>query len=415
MMKQVLPVTSRYSTILLAVFTMMIVLPAAFDKAINLKPGNPLLFYSPLKEQFIYRESLGGHNFNYQSEDGTHYDRLGFEKQLPFLYYKNLEQRNLFPVSVAGRRFHREKIKAGRQGLEIKSRHLNGHHPQIELYPLFNNDPNVAIMPFPEDVFRFTNSSMEFINAEYNRVDKELTEVFTSVLKEEGFVFPATVIGGKTTNLKPFDEGFFIRDGKGQVFHVKRVNNRPQVKNTLIDSSLDIQDIIVSENRRREFYGTIITRQGELYLISYDNYRLIPLPVEQYRPSEMDFKLLITPLFQNAVVSDRDFVRGTAMDKDYAPIRRFELKRKNTAHPLFTIVKHLLLPYQLEFHSPFRAQADPQLHFGGPWSLIGILCSAGVYLYFAQKKDKNFNKGEMALVLVSGFYGLLALSFISRE
>lgn len=35
---------------------------------------------------------------------------------------------------------------------------------------------------------------MEFINADYNRIDSELTGVFTQALKEKGFVFPATVI-----------------------------------------------------------------------------------------------------------------------------------------------------------------------------------------------------------------------------
>ena len=156
-MKRLLPSLSRYSAVVLTVIAMSYGLPAGFDKVFGQKAGNMLLFYSPLKQQFIYRESLGGHRFNYLSEGGQRFDRSGFEEQLPFLYYKNLEKKRLLPVTTAGGSFDAEAIRAEKQGLEIKSRHLDGHHRQIHLYPLFNNDPSVAIMPFSEDVFRFTD------------------------------------------------------------------------------------------------------------------------------------------------------------------------------------------------------------------------------------------------------------------
>lgn len=191
---------SHYSAVILAVVAMSYCLPAIYDKIFVQPAGNPLLFFSPFKQQFIYRESLGGHRFNYLDEDGTEYSRTQFESQLPFLYYKNLEQKKLLPVTVEGEIFNKAAIKAGKQGLEIKSRNLRGHNPQLALYPLFNNDPAVAIMPFPEDVFRFTNEAMEFINADFNTIDRDLTNTFTSALKEKGFVFPATVIGGQNSN-----------------------------------------------------------------------------------------------------------------------------------------------------------------------------------------------------------------------
>ena len=55
-------------------------------------------------------------------------------------------------------------------------------------------------------------------------VEKELTKLFTSALKAEGFIFPARSVNGKFTILKPFDEGAFIVDAKYQVFHLKRQN-----------------------------------------------------------------------------------------------------------------------------------------------------------------------------------------------
>lgn len=407
---------SRYSAIILAIVAMSYGLPSGFDKVFGQKTGNPLLFFSPPQQQFIYRESLGGHRFNYMNEEGTGYSRTDFEYQLPFLYYKNLEKKKLLPVTINGQSFDKKTIKAGKQGLEIKSRHLDGHHPQIELYPLFNNNPEVAIMPFPEDVFRFTDQAMEFINADFNRIDTKLTKSFTSALNKLGFVFPATVIGGKTTNLKPFDEGFFIRDSKGAVFHVKRVLNKPEIVKTPIDSSLDIQDIIVSENRRKEFYGTIVTKQGAVYLISYDKYQLITLPVEKYKPDNMDFKLLINPLYKTAVTSETLMVHGTAMDRDYQSFRSYDLKRHNPVPHLVRVSRALLFPFQLRFDNPYRGQADLRLQFGGFWSLAGILSALALFFLFVLKKEHlSINKGELALIFMTGFFGLVALSFITKD
>lgn len=409
-------VIARYSVIFLAIVAMSYGLPAGFDKVLGRETGNPLLFFSPMQQQFIFRESLGGHRFNYLNEDGESYSRTDFENQLPFLYYKNLEKKKLLPVVIDGHSFAKQTIKNGKQGLEIKSRHLDDHHPQIELYPLFNNNPEVAIMPFPEDVFRFTDQAMEFINADDNQIDTRLTRSFTAALDSLGFVFPATVIGGKTTNLKPFDEGFFIRDKAGQVFHVKRVLNKPVIVKTSIDSTLDIQDIIISENKRKEFYGTIVTRQGDIYLISYDDYQLISLPVKQYQPGSMDFKLLINPLYKTAVTSGLEMVRGTAMDSGYELFRTYGLERLNPTPLLVKASRDLLFPFQLRFDNQYRGQADLRIQFGGFWSLAGILIALALFFLLNSKNEhRPPGKGELLLILVTGFFGLVALSFITRD
>lgn len=414
-MNRLLPLLSRYSAVILAVLALSYGLPAGFDKVFKQKKGNPLLFFSPLSEKFIYRESLGGHRFNYLDEDGNRYDRQGFEAQLPFLYYKNLEKKKLLPVVIEGRRFDKQVIKAGKQGLEIKSRHLDGHHQQIGLYPLFNNDPKVAIMPFPEDVFRFTAKGMEFINADYNHIDQELSATFTKALQEKGFVFPATVIGGKTTNLKPFDEGYFVRDNIGQVFHLKRILNQPAVTKTSIDPSLDIQDIIISENRRREFYGVIITRLGDLYLLSYDNYRLVPLAVENYDPAQMDVKLLVNPLYANAIIGSSVMVKGTAMDTSYKALRQYDLERLDPTSAIFSAARDVLFPFQLRYETPYQGQADPHLVLGGRWSLAGIIIAVFCAVFFTKRKKQALDKGELGVILLTGIYGMLTLLLIKKE
>jgi hypothetical protein len=404
---------SQWSATILAVLALGFLLPAIFDKAGGSGGDEPLLFYSPLLDQFIYQESLGGHQFLYRDEQGREYSRQEFEDQLPFVYFRNLEQRNLLPMTIAGQTFDAQAIAADRQGLEIRARHLRGHHPRIDLYPLFNIDPAVAMMRFPVEMFRFTDSAMEFLDADHNRLDHDLTQTFTNALKDFGFSFPATVIGGRATNLKPFDDGYFIRDAAGRIFHVKRVLNRPEVVATAIDPSLDVLDIIVNENERREFRGVIITRQGEVFLISWDDYQLIPLPVQGYDPARMDIKLLVDPLYRTVTVSSATSVFGVAMNTAYEPLHRFELPRRDSSPPWALRMREFLFPVELHLQSPWRGQVAPHIQLGGPWSIGGILTALAVLLLIRRSRNGTLpGLADLIPVALTGFIGLLAVLFL---
>lgn len=407
---------SRTGSLILAVLALAVFLPAGFDKIFVHDVDDPLIFYSPVLKQFIYQESLGEHRFSYRDESGNGYSRQEFEANLPFHYHRNLELQNALPIEIEGRLFDAQAIQQNRQGLEIKARHLRGHSTRMELYPLFDNDPHVAMMPFPEDVFRATGPAMEFINADHNRIDRDLTEAFTAVLDDLGFAFPATVVGGRPTNLKPFDDGYFIRDSTGHVFHIRRVQGRPEIIRTGIPPSLDILDLVISENRRREFHGLAITRQGGVFLISTDGYRLIQLPLAGYDPTTMDLKLLIDPLYRTASISDGKYVRAVAMDEEYQPLRSHVLPKVDPTPPFVRIARDLVFPYQVRLDSQVRDQADVRLLFGGPLSLAGILVAVAAFVFLAKITRRfSLTRRDATLVLLTGVYGLIALAFIGND
>lgn len=407
---------SRLSMLILAVMAMSYIFPAAFDKAVGRKAEEPLLFFSPVLKKFVYQKSLGGHRFIYSDEDGVLYDRQEFEALLPFLYHRNLEIYDLLPLVIDGQSFELEDIRAGRQAVEIKSRQIRVNRRQIDLYPLFNNDPGVPMIPFPEDMFRITSKGMEFINTDYNRIDSELTRIFTQALKEKGFVFPATVISGNPTNLKPFDEGYFVRDYSGQVFHIKRVLNQPDVVRTGIDPGLDILDMVISENRRMEFYGVVFTTQGEIFLISYDDYRLIRIPVDNFEPPSMDFKLLVNPLYRTAVVSGPEGIYGLAMDRDFRAVADFFLERSDPEDKFSGRARDFFFPFQIKLASDNLDQARLGLGTGGPWSVAGVIIAGALFIVFKRKwLLRPVSKVDLLVVLLSGFYGLLAVSFIRSD
>lgn len=67
---------------------------------------------------------------------------------------------------------------------------------------------------------------------ETNRVNEEKSERFTQVLSEKGFESPVRYVAGNPTTRKEYDEGYLLIDAGYRVFHVKRLRDRPFVRNT---------------------------------------------------------------------------------------------------------------------------------------------------------------------------------------
>jgi hypothetical protein len=199
------------------------------------------------------------------------------------------------------------------------------------VWPLLESDPEQARLVFPEDRFRMTDQAMQFINADFNTLDQDLTEQFTGALTKAGFVFPARSVNGKFTILKPFDEGVFLEDAEYRVFHVQRHRGEPLVTHTGIDPGVKTRCIKISENRRREYYGLLLAADNSLFLLTYDNYRLIQLPLENYDPDCMDFKLLVNPLYRTAVWSDEATIWAMAMENAYRVIDRYTHRMSRAA------------------------------------------------------------------------------------
>ncbi len=98
---------------------------------------------------------------------------------------------------------------------------------------------------------------------------------------QHGVKFPIEDVWGKTTNMKPFDWGYFIKDGKGNIFNLNRADNVVAMRKVQIPTEVgDIAYIQVSENRHKKFYGYAISKQSQVYLIAYPNYQLIPLEMD---------------------------------------------------------------------------------------------------------------------------------------
>ncbi|MCK5349545.1 MAG: DUF4857 domain-containing protein [Desulfobacula sp.] len=415
---------------LLVILVSAIYLPILYEKVFFKQIKKTHLFYSPVSRDFILKEKFTGpvpeqalknsvdHHTGiaYQKADNTYVSRRQFEKHLPFIFYKNMEIWGLLPLELGGRKFDKQTIKKNRRVMELKSIDIIDRRPFTPFWPLLESNPGQARLVFPDDRFRMTPTAMEFINADTNRKDKALTKTFTNALKDCGFIFPVQSINGKFTVLKPFDEGIFMVDAKFSVFHVKRINGKPEIIKTPIDTRLKTRFIKISENRQKQYYGLLLTHTGQLNLLSYDNYKLIPLPLIHYDPDCMDIKLIFNPLFCTAVYSDQTMIRALAMDRDFTIIKKFSHTMSRARVTLAKQVYHTLFPFCIYFDTENSGFLSMQVQSEGKYALLGLIVCLGIFFsktMLGRKKPPGLWK--TALVATTGIYGFIAINIIDID
>jgi len=409
----------------LIILVSAIYLPMLYDKMFTDPVGKTHLFYSPVSHDFILKEKMVGKvpeaakgmaldhhsNLAYIKADGTYVPRKAFERHLPFIFYKNMEIWGLLPITLDGRTFNKNTIKAERRVLELKARDLVGRSPGVPFFPLLESNPGQARLVFPEDRFRMTDTAMEFIYADTNTLDTVLTKMYTITLKKKGFKFPARSVNGKFTVLKPFDEGVFIVDHDYRVFHIKRVDDKPFIRQTPISPALKTRAIKVSENKQKKYYGLALAGDGRIFLLGYDNYRLTPIPLTGYDPDRMDLKLIFNPLYCTAVYSDDTTIRAVAMDKNFTPVKTFKHTMSRATVTTAARIRDMLFPFILKIGPTQQSgYVTARVLPGSLGSLTGMgLCTL---LFVAGTKIITGawpRARRIITVALTGLYGLAAM------
>ncbi|MEA3285694.1 MAG: DUF4857 domain-containing protein [Synergistota bacterium] len=421
---------SAASLILLIISVSSIYLPMGYRKLFIPDTEKTHLLFSPMTKNFVYREQLIGDipkevrskaddhhsEIAYGDQDGNYYGRLDFERMLPFIYSKNMDMLGLLPIEIDGRSFDIEEIKRGRQVMEMTPEKLREHSTRPSVWPLLETDSGQARLVLPDDVFRMTDDRMEFVNADSNQVDRELTEKFTRALLKEGFSFPARSVNSRVTVLKPFDDGVFIVDHDYDVFHVKRVKGEPFVRKTSIDRDIKTRYVLVSENMRKVYHGLLIGQDGRAWLLGFDDYETIPLPLEGYNPDEMDLKILTDPLYVTATWSDETTIHGLAMDRSYRPVASFDHTMSRAADTRAKKIYRALFPFSLDLGHRRRGNMEISFRLGDRTAVVGIVAALTALLTVGSSIRKRRPKPyEIILVALTGLYGLIAVFLVDPE
>lgn len=274
------------------------------------------LFYSPVHNTFVYQHNLGGHRFRYGST-AAEFTRADYEAALPFVFWRDLEIMGKLPIEIGGRLFHSDDIREYRLSIPYHPRDLVP--PPLELYPLFNPSSNRGILPFPNQAFALKDSGLAIYNGEYHSTaaDPDLTVQINSALTAAGIVPPLVRVWGRTTSMKPYDWGYFIKDSRGDIYNLRRADDRISV--IPVVTGKDIVHMQMAENRQMEIYGFAIAADSTLYTIRYPDFALTQVALDGFDYTRMRFQILRDPLYYLIRYDDGTNYHAVVFDQDWQP------------------------------------------------------------------------------------------------
>ncbi|MFQ3578065.1 MAG: DUF4857 domain-containing protein [Verrucomicrobiia bacterium] len=283
----------RVFLFLSAALLLALYLPQLFWLVVAHRDRAPIPFWSPVDERFLFiRPSAEGSRRTDAS--GMAISREEFEGKLPLAFQAQLLKEGRMPEVLNGIKLTPAAIREGR--LTFKASPRGFDFPSVPLYPLFEAESGRARLALPPDFMRL-GRTIEFIDAKTNQVNAEKSKRFRDAFLAEGFKFPVRLVGGNPTTLKPYDEGYYLTDASGFLFHLRMVKDQPRLSRVpdpdghLNPPGFQPIGIYVQEQESRELRVILIGAQGEVFFVVGESLRITPIPLREYRPHTMTLSI----------------------------------------------------------------------------------------------------------------------------
>lgn len=395
--------------LVLVTLLLMWLLPSLLHK-LTYKPDRyPLVYYSTLLDEMAiidYRDKT----YPMTGKSGNQYTTSEMDSLLPTLNYRQLMNDGRFPDSIKGQEMSPKILRM--KSFTFRYNPAETETPKSGLYILFETMPKRVGLSMPDDVFRLKNK-IEFINTEHNSVDKEKSQLFQDELIKQGYSFPAQWLSGNPNPRKAYDEGYFSLDNKGQLYHIKMVNNRPYVRNTKIGDSIDVAYYSMLEVPDRRFYGFLFSKQGDLYILQNEagKYQVMKLDIPRIDLRKDQVMIMGNPFDWTISVTKPDGKYCYALNND-------SLKQIDS----YTIIRNpgkwdkfvkWVFPVYLTVDSKYSEYLKPHVCFTGVYALCLNIVLAVCYLLICDE-TKKLKLLKMIYVLFTGLAGFIALLLLPK-
>ncbi len=403
--------TSGYYLILL--FLTLIgtwAIPALVKKATVEPEHYPFIYYSSILKELCIIDYKSKEVPMKAISSGTVYGKEEADSLLPLLNHRQLLSNGTLPDSIDHHEITVQKIRAGNVIFRFTPEEIGS--PHTGLYIMYESMPKRAGFESPGDVFRLKND-IQFIDVLSNQVNAAKSKEFQDALLKEGFVFPAQWSSGNMNPRKPYDEGYFTLDNRGELYHIKMVNGRPFVRNTHIGEKTNIVHFSMLEVADKRFYGFLFDHAGKVYIVEGDagKYQLLPLEIEPLNLKKDQLSLMGNMLYWTVSVT-------TEKGKDYFGLEQESLKRLAEYHvekspDKWEKVSSVLFPFYLTFEDGNSKYIRPYWHYTGYIACILNIILAILAFFLPRRTGK-----EKVLVsvwtLFFGIPGILAAILLKK-
>ncbi len=398
---------SRFVLVIIGVIVTAMAIPDLYWTIFQESRPVPNVMFSHVIDDFIIVQP-GEDGVIRKDASGNTYTSEEVEQKLPLMFFSQLAADGTMPDSLKGVPMDHATISTHRGSYSYIPRNINT--PEPVLLPLIEAESGRVGLSLPEDFFRLKNR-IEFIVAETNEVDKEKSRIFNDALLEKGFSFPAQLIAGIPTVMKSKDEGYFIKDDEGDLYHLKKIRGEPYVARIDIPEDMDIVFIESVDMRTEEFYAYLYTEDNEVYVILDEVYYLQKLPVEGFDRNRDRLRIRHDLFGKTISVIGEDFMKVIRIDDVYEVIDTYETtwepRHERPDHRMFA----RLFPFEIRLEIPDSRYVGFFFNFahGYSWLLLNLLFVAlAIWLIKRKGRDIRKNIPDLFVILLAGFFGFIA-------
>ncbi len=324
------------------------VIPWALNLLLTISYKDSFTLYSPIKKDFIMRVTDESGKYTHKDTKGNYYSQNEADALMPFFFSRQLLADGRWPEEIQGKAYTVRDAQMATFFFQHGASDIN--KPEIGLYQMLESRSGRVSLESPTDVFRITQSGVEFIDIETNVLLEDKSKRFTKMLNDKGFVFPAKTLHGEPNIKKDYDEGYLILDNEGKLFHVKQVGGRPYVKAIAVPNGLEIQQLFITEFKDQYTLGFATCQNEKLHVITRSDYKFHTIDVDGFNAKEAALFVMGTPVYWTVAVTNEDAKTYYAVDSNTFEI----IDRYVTPEPEHNFVykaKMFLMSWALHFTS----------------------------------------------------------------
>lgn len=337
----------------------------------------------------LYSEVVGEFASLYPGEDNTtrYYDHAGqeyteeqFDSILPSFYARQLIMDGRLPDTIQGRAISQKLIEQENFIFISHPSSLNAH--TTPLYFLLESKSKRVNLEMPSDVFRLTESGIEFIDMETNKIDPKKSQLFQQAFEKKGVQFPIQVIAGNPTTRKAYDNGYLLVDKANQLYHLKQNVGRPYLRQITLPQGVVPIHLFVTEYPSLTNLGFVVDDANRFYALRLPDYELVEAELPSALMQQEKMTIFGNAFFWTVVQSSKEGVQYTALDAQ-------SLKKVKSLH--FDIetpkgIADYLVPFQITFTASEHEYFLPSIH---SFSIIGLflwIVTIGGWCFYRQRR-----------------------------